>query len=110
MAQFKALTFDFANDSSINYDIYIVDFGGSSGWQTDMAGSNINVISDSILRRAEQFVYGVQQNQPQQFTVTIGSDKIKSRADVDRIISWLVQMTPQYLIVNQPDMDFYRYT
>ena len=93
----------------MNYDCYIVGFPGNAGWQTETAGSNINVIADSIPRRAGQFVYGVQQNQMQQFTVSVGSDRIKSRAEIDRIISWLVQMQPHYLIVNQPDMDFYRY-
>jgi phage-related protein len=87
-----------------------VEFVGSSGWSTENAGSNIQIFSDNIPRRAEKFVYGIQQNETQQYSITIGSDNKKSRAEVDRIISWLTQMTPQDLIINQPDMDFYRYT
>ena len=110
MAQFEALTFDFANNSSMNFGVYILDYGGSSGWVTENSGSNIRIIADSIPRRAEQFIYGVQQNESQQFTVTIGSDSPKSRAEIDRIKSWLIQSKPKHLSVNQPDMDFYRYT
>jgi Phage-related protein len=110
LAQFTALTFDFANNSSINYDVYIVSYGGASGWNTESAESNIQIVSDSIPRRTGNFVYGTRQNDVQQFSITIGSDNKKSRAEIDRIKSWLINMTPQNLIINQPDMDFYRYT
>ena len=109
MAQFEALTFDWANNSSINYDIYINDFENPVGWRTEPAGSNINIISDAVPRRAEQYIYGVNQSNAQQFNIIISSPNPKSRAELDRIMSWLIQPVPQYLSVNQPDMEFYRY-
>ena len=109
MAQFRALTFDFANNHSMNYDVYIVDFMGLSGWQTEIAGSNINIISDSVHRHAEQYIYGVRQDEALQFNITIGSPNAKSRAEIDRLTAWLVQITPQCLCVGQDDMEFYRY-
>jgi len=106
----EALTFTFSGDSSVNYDVYLVSFGGSSGWITNSAGSNKSMITNSVPRNAEQLFYGVEQNDPKQFSVTIGSNRPKSRAEVDRVLGWLLTMKPEHLIANQPDMEFYRYT
>ena len=106
---FTALTFDWANNNSVNYDIFINDFDNPDGWRTESAGNNINIISDSISRRAEQYIYGVNQNNIQQFNIILSSPNPKSRAEIDRIMSWLIQPVPQYLCVNQFDMVFYRY-
>ena len=109
MAQFQGGAFNFANDNSINYDVYILEFGPLRGLETASAGGNMSVVSDSVSRRAENFVYGVRQDNNQQFNVVIGSDTEKSRADIDRILGWLLKPTVQYLHIRQNDMDFYRY-
>ena len=109
MAQFEALTFDFANNNSVNFDIFINDFDIPAGWRTEPAGNNIGIVSDSIPRRAEQYIYGITQNSVQQFNIIISSPSPKSRAEIDRIMTWLIQPMPQYLCINQPDMIFYRY-
>ena len=110
MAQFQAMTFNFAGDSSINYGLYIVEFGSHSGLTRDGAGSDINIISDSVPRRAEQHIYGVQQDRQQQFSLTVGSDTPKSRAEIDRILAWLIRPEPMALSVWQWDAEWYQYT
>ena len=77
----EALTFTFSGDSSLNYDVYLVSFGGSSGWITNSAGSNKSLITDSVPRKAEQLFYGVQQNDPKQFNVTENAGQMERRCD-----------------------------
>ena len=109
MASFIGLSFDFANDSSHNYDVYLVNYGVQPAPFTESAGSGTTIISDSVPRRAEQLFYGIKQDLTQQFTVTIGSDKPRSRADIDRILGWLLTPRPERLHINQPDMENYFY-
>jgi hypothetical protein len=105
----SSLNFTWAEENSRVYDVYMLTYGTPTGWQTNTAGSDITIISDSVNRRAERHVYGIQQNTPQQFNITIGSDSHKTRAEIDRIISWMIQPIPRDMIVNQPDMVFYKY-
>lgn len=106
----KSYTFTWNGDSSANFGCYLIDYGGRSGWQTNSAGSNIEIIGDFVARRSKQYTYGVKQNEPQQFSVTIGHIEPKNRAEIDRILAWLIQPVEKDLIIDDNDMEFYRYT
>ncbi len=103
------MTFDWGNESSIEYDVCIMNFGTSGSWTNESAGSEISIVSDILPRRAEQYVYGIRQDVVQQFNITIGSKCPKSRAEVDRILAWLVRPEPQWLVVEECASWFYRY-
>ena len=110
MAQFEAMSFNFAGESSISYGLYIVEFNQAKGVTTENAGNGIKIISDSIPRRPEQFIYGVQQDAIQQITITVGSDTQKSRAEIDKILAWLLRGEAHQLSVWQWDAEWYQYT
>lgn len=108
------MNFDYAGDSSLNYGVYIIEFG-TPGLTTASAAGGISIISDSVARRAEPLIYGIKQEGFIQIPITIGNDEEMSRAQVDRVLGWLLQGVrhgkgvQRWLDLDQDDMRFYRY-
>jgi phage-related protein len=104
MSQFQGYAFDYNNNNSLNFDVFILDYPGSSGWQTNAAGSNVQMVTRNIKRRARQFVHGTEQNEQLRFQITVGCDHPRSRAEIDNIKAWLIGTKPAWLHIGQDDM------
>ena len=109
LASFSALSFDWADECSVDYGVFLIEFGLPSAPTTESAGGNFTIVSENVPRCAEQLIYGVDQDKVQQFVITVGSDEEKSRADIDRILGWLLRPKPERLVIDQDDMEPYFY-
>ncbi len=89
---------------------------GSNG-QEDVNFQNGTIIEDRLPARYDALTYGIEQNQPLEYTLVFGAnmESMDSRDSIDRyeveaITAWLTgHQTRKWLTIVQPDMDAFRY-
>lgn len=99
--------FTFANKSSEDYGIYLCNIGGLV--ETLTSGVDGEIVSDNVFGNEKQLIYGVKENKPINFDLTIHFPNIMSFATLCEIKNWLFrQNKPQKLAFNHPELrDYY---
>lgn len=111
---FYGSQFTFDGIPCSDYDLMLYDIGSSN---EDGKFASTKIIEDRIARRYTPLHYGITQNTPLSFSITIGlnAERIDNNKQLDRwemetIASWLTgHDTYKYLEIVQPDMDIIRY-
>lgn len=99
--------FTFANKSSEDYGIYLCNIGGLV--ETLTSGVDGEIVSDNVFGNEKQLIYGVKENKPINFDLTIHFPNTMSLATLCEIKNWLFrQNKPQKLAFNHPELkDYY---
>ena len=97
------------------YGLMIYDFDNTR--QGDGVFSSAEIVEDRIAGRYASFYYGLEQNEPLEFTLVFGADMNSvnmkehlDRYDIEAISAWLTGVDGyRYLEIEQPDMEEFRY-
>lgn len=113
---FYGCEFLFDDVSCSQHGLMLYDFGSNTQGDNSFPSAG-KIISDSVAGRYDSFFYGVEQNEPMEYTLVFGAnmDSIDAvehidRYEVEAIASWLTgHNTRKWLEIVQPDMESFRY-
>ena len=113
---FYGCEFVFDGKSCDEYGLMVYKFGSKG--QDDIAfNTGGKIYEDTTARRRTTFFYGIEQNEPMEYTLVFGANPkaIDIRTPLDRfeieaIAAWLTgHSTQKWLEIVQPDMETFRY-
>ena len=113
---FYGCEFVFDGVSCHEMGLMVYDFGSNVQGDASFTSAG-KIVSDSTSRRYDNFFYGLEQNEPMEYTLVFGAN-IESldenehidRYEVEAIASWLTgHNSRKWLEIVQPDMDSFRY-
>ena len=105
MGSFNALDFVFDDISSHTYGLRIYNFGDSSPFH-GTGSSDVNIISQRVLRKAKPYFLGRSQEPSLEFELTFGTENSISGMDRDIISAWLFGRAEyKKLYIIQPDLN-----
>lgn len=88
MAQFTAFDFEYSGIPSARFDLKIVDLDGA-GIFNGVGSSNVNVLSQRVLRKSRPYFLGRTQEPILEFPLTFATQRPISGLDRDLISAWL---------------------
>ena len=100
---FSALSFIYDGISSESFDIFLCNM--DTGVQKNDGGGNVKIITDKTPKMDYSYCFGVEYEDPLEFTLTFASTTPKTREEISFINNWLIgKPTYRKLQIVQDDM------